>query len=184
MATTSNTSGGQTPSPRKTTGRKTTRSAGTRRSTRTTRSTRTATRARTTSTTPTTPLQQAGQFAERAVLVPVGASLLVRDNVVSTIQGLATKYSTRTSLQHEIRRYERRGTTARNRFERQVKRTRTRFERQLRQRRSLIEKTIKQNRRRLEREVKSVRKDLTKQSGQLGARVEKIVADAQGLISR
>jgi F0F1-type ATP synthase membrane subunit b/b' len=116
--------------------------------------------------------------------VPVGASLLARDNLVSTIQGLATKYSSRTTLQHEIRRYERRGTTARNRFERQVKRTRTRFERQLRQRRSLIERTIKQNRRRVEREVKSVRKDLTKQSGQLGARVEKIVSDAQSLITR
>jgi predicted nucleic acid-binding Zn-ribbon protein len=115
--------------------------------------------------------------------VPVGASLLARDNLVSTIQGLATKYSTRTSLQHEIRRYERRGTTARNRFERQVKRTRTRFERQLRQRRNLIEKTIKQNRRRVEREVKSVRKDLTKQSGQLSSRVEKAVSDAQELFS-
>ncbi len=184
MATTSNTSGGQTPSARRTTARKTTRSAGTRRSTRTTRSTRTAARARTTSTTPTTPLQQAGQIAERAVLVPVGASLLVRDNLVSTIQGLATKYSTRTNLQRELRLYERRGATARNRFERQVKRTRTRFERQLRQRRSLIERTIKQNRRRVEREVKSVRKDLTKQTGQLGSRVEKIVSDAQELISR
>jgi hypothetical protein len=116
--------------------------------------------------------------------VPVGASLLARDTVVSTIQGLATKYSSRTTLQHEIRRYERRGTTARNRFERQVKRTRTRFERQLRQRRSLVERTIKQNRRRLEREVKSVRKDLTKQSGQLGARATKVVSDAQSLITR
>jgi F0F1-type ATP synthase membrane subunit b/b' len=113
----------------------------------------------------------------------VGATLLARDNLVSTIQGLATKYSSRTSLQHEIRRYERRGSTARNRFERQVKRTRTRFERQLRQRRSLVERTIKQNRRRVEREVKSVRKDLTKQSGQLSSRVEKAVSDAQELFS-
>ncbi len=182
MATTSSTSGTQRPSSRRTATRKP-RSASTRRSTRTTRSTRTATRARTTTTAPSTPLQQAGALAERVVLVPVGASLLARDNLVSTIQGLATKYSSRTSLGHEIRRYERRDTTARNRFERQVKRTRTRFERQLRQRRSLIERTIRQNRRRLEREVRSVRKDLTKQSGQLGSRVEKIVADAQGLIS-
>jgi predicted nucleic acid-binding Zn-ribbon protein len=112
----------------------------------------------------------------------VGASLLARDNLVSSVRDLADRYSTRTSLERELRRYERRGSTARNRFERQVRRTRTRFERQLRQRRSLVEKTIKQNRRRVEREVKSVRKDLQKQSGVVSARVEKIVSDAQGLI--
>ena len=70
------------------------------------------------------------------MLVPVGASLLARDNLVSTVKGLATKYSTRAGLERELKRYERRGATARNRFERQVRRTRTRFERELRQRRS------------------------------------------------
>jgi hypothetical protein len=122
-------------------------------------------------------------WAERAVLVPVGASLLARDNLVSTVRDLSTRYTTRTSLVHELRRYERRGSTARNRFERQVRRTRTRFERELRQRRNLIQKTIKQNRRRFEREVRSVRKDLQKQSGLVSARVEKVVSDAQDLIS-
>ena len=34
-------------------------------------------------------------LAERAVLVPIGASLLARDNVVSTVKGLASKYGTR-----------------------------------------------------------------------------------------
>ena len=81
-------------------------------------------------------------LAERAVLVPVGASLLARDNLVSTVKGLATKYRTRTRLERELKRYERRGATARNRFERQVRRTRTRFERELRQRRSLVERTM------------------------------------------
>ncbi|HZU59942.1 MAG TPA: hypothetical protein VE983_03210 [Solirubrobacteraceae bacterium] len=122
-------------------------------------------------------------LAERAVLVPVGASLLARDNVVSTVRDLANRYSTRAKVGHEIKRFERRGSTARNRFERQVRRTRTRFERQLRQRRNLVQRTVKQNRRRLEREVRSVRRDLEKQSGVVGARFEKIVSDAQGLIS-
>jgi hypothetical protein len=122
-------------------------------------------------------------LAERAVLVPVGAGLLARDNLVSTVRGLATKYRTRTGFERELKRFERRGATARNRFERQVRRTRTRFERQLRQRRSLVERTLKQNRRRVEREVRSVRKDLEKQSGIVSARVEKLVSDAQGLIS-
>jgi hypothetical protein len=37
-------------------------------------------------------------LAERAVLVPVGASLLARDNVVSTVKGLASKYRTRSTF--------------------------------------------------------------------------------------
>ena len=118
----------------------------------------------TTSTQPKTPVEQAQVIAERVVLVPVGASLLARDNLVSTVKGLATKYRTRASLERELKRYERRGATARNRFERQVRKTRTRFERELRQRRNRVERTVKQNRRRFEREVRSVRKDLEKQS--------------------
>jgi hypothetical protein len=128
-------------------------------------------------------VQQAQQIAERAVLVPVGASLLVQENIVSTVKGFATKYRTRTSVERELKRYERRGVTARNRFERQVRKTRTRFERELRQRRTRVERTVKQNRRRLEREVRTARKDLTKQSGVVGARFEKLVTEAQELIS-
>jgi hypothetical protein len=128
--------------------------------------------ATTTSTQPSTPVEQAQQLAERAFLVPIGASLVARDNLVSTVRGLTTKYRTRTGLERELKRYERRGATARNRFERQVRRTRTRFERELRQRR-----------RRFEREVRSVRKDFEKQSGVVGARVERLVANAQGLIN-
>ena len=80
-------------------------------------------------------------------------------------RGIATKYRTRAALEREIKRYERRGVTARNRFERQVRKTRTKFERELRQRRSRVERTVKQNRRRFEREVRAVRKDLERQSG-------------------
>ena len=137
-----------------------------------------------TSTQPKTPIEQVGEIAERAVLVPVGATLLVRDNVVSTLSGLATKYRTRAGVERELKRFERRGASARNRFERQVRKTRTRFERQVRQRRSLIEKTMKQNRRRVEREVRSVRKDLGRQSNLVSSRVEKLVAEAQGLIGQ
>jgi hypothetical protein len=137
----------------------------------------------TTSTQPKTPVEQVQEFAERAVLVPVGASLLARDNLVSTIQGFATKYRTRAGVERELKRYERRGATARNRFERQVRKTRTRFERELRQRRTRVERTFRQNRRRFERDVRAVRKDLTKQSETLTARVEKLVSDAQGRLN-
>ena len=182
MATTSSNQRGPKPAAG---GRSTARRGTTRNTTRST--TRKATASRrtsrtTTSTQPKSTVEQVQVLAERVVLVPVGASLLATDNLVSTVKGLATKYRTRTGLEREIKRFERRGATARNRFERRVKRTRARFERQMRQRRSLVERTVRQNRRRFEREVRTVRKDLEKQSGMVGARVEKIVSDAQGLI--
>ncbi|HEV3055369.1 MAG TPA: hypothetical protein VGX45_11990, partial [Solirubrobacteraceae bacterium] len=139
---------------------------------------RKSTASTTTSTQPKTAVEQAQVLAERVVLVPVGASLLARDNVVSTVKGFATKYRTRAGLERELKRYERRGVTARNRFERQVRKTRTRFERELRQRRTRVERTVKQNRRRLEREVRNVRKDLDKQSRVLSQRVEKLLSTA------
>ena len=87
-------------------------------------------------------MEPAQVLAERAVLVPVGASLLVRDNLVSSVKGLATRYGTRASVERELKRYERRGASARNRFETQVRRTRTRFEHELRERRTSVERTV------------------------------------------
>jgi hypothetical protein len=186
MATTSN-PGAAKPAAKRTTTRKSTTGTARKSTTRTTRRSTAGTTRRTASATaqtaPRTPVEQAQQLAERAVLVPVGASLLARDNLVSTVKGLTTKYRTRAGLEREIKRYERRGATARNRFERQVRRTRAKFERELRQRRTTVERTVKQNRRQFERQVKSVRKDLEKQSGAVTARVDKLVSDAQGLIS-
>jgi len=139
--------------------------------------------ATTTSTQPRTPVEQVQELAERAVLVPVGASLVARDNLVSTVKGFATKYRTRAGVERELKRYERRGVTARTRFERQVRKTRARFERELRQRSRRVERTVKQNRRRFEREVRAVRKDFEKQSGIVTSRVERLVSDAQGRMS-
>lgn len=186
MATTNN-PGASKPAAKRTTTRKsttpTTRKSTTRTTRRSTAGTARRTASATTPTGPRKPVEQAQQIAERAVLVPVGASLVARDNLVSTVKGLATKYRTRAGLEREIKRYERRGATARNRFERQVRRTRAKFERELRQRRTGVERTVKQNRRQFERQVKSVRKDFEKQSGAVTARVDKLVSDAQGLIS-
>ena len=64
------------------------------------------------------------------------------------------------AVEQELKRYEKRGATARNRFEKQVKRTRTRFERELRQRRNRVERTVNQNRRRRRARGRSVRKDI------------------------
>jgi len=137
----------------------------------------------TTSTQPKTTVQQVQEIAERAVLVPVGASLLASDNLASTVRGLASNYRSRAGLERELRRYERRGVTARNRFERQVRRTRTRVERELRQRRHRVERTVKQNRRSFERQVRSVRRDLEKQSELVSTRIDRLVANAQDLLN-
>ena len=76
--------------------------------------------------------------AERAVLIPVGAALAARDAVVE-----ATKpFTSRTSAEKELKKFERRGNTARNNVRREVKRTRTRVERELRQRRSDVQTRV------------------------------------------
>jgi hypothetical protein len=80
--------------------------------------------------TPSTP-ELVGGYAERAVLIPVGAALIARERVGEVI----ATYSTPTKAQTQLRRFERRGSTARNRLEREVRKTRTRVERELRRRR-------------------------------------------------
>jgi hypothetical protein len=115
----------------------------------------------------TTGIQAVAQQAQRAVLIPVGATLTARDNVVETVRPFVKRTSARREVEKlqrrvgvNLRRYERRGTTARNRVERQVKRTRTQFERELRQRRNQVQRTVKRNRRDLERDIRSARRDV------------------------
>lgn len=100
----------------------------------------------TTSTQGRSPIETAQVLAERAVLVPVAAGLVARDNLVSTVKGFATRYRIPASVERELQRYERRGASARNRFERQVRRTRTTLQRELRQRRPRVEKLVSERR--------------------------------------
>ena len=130
---------------------------------------------RTLDTTETT-LERVQGYAEKAVLIPVGATLVARDNVIGTLEELRTKYGTRTkaerALKADIRKFERRGTTSRNRLEREVKKTRTRIERELRQRRNRLKRDAKGLRRDVE---KFSSKDVTSQAGLVAARVENVV---------
>ena len=79
-----------------------------------------------------TPVERYVDYADRAVSIQVGAALAVRDSVVSTVGGLATKYSSLDKVESDLRKLERRGTTARNRFEREVRARRQRVEQDLR----------------------------------------------------
>jgi hypothetical protein len=83
-----------------------------------------------------------GEYAERALLIPVGAALIARDRVISSVNDTISSYSTSAKAQAQLRRFERRGATARNRLEREVRKTRIRFERELRQRRRRVQKSV------------------------------------------
>src|SRR5512133_3900248 len=76
-----------------------------------------------------TPVDRAQEYAERAVLVPAGALFVARDNAVATVEGLREGVTsrekaekelaaTRKRVQADIKRFERRGRTERNRVER------------------------------------------------------------------
>lgn len=90
---------------------------------------RTAKSAATSSTRPQTRSARAQALAERAVLIPVGAALEARDRVAGTVGELVTTTRSRSALEQQLRRFERRGGTARRQLEREVRRTRTRIER-------------------------------------------------------
>ena len=83
-------------------------------------------------------LTQVSGVAESAVLVPVGAALEVRDRLVGAIQPWTTRTSAERELgrvRRDVRRFERRGTVARNRVVRELRKRRNRVARELRKRR-------------------------------------------------
>jgi len=95
---------------------------------------------RTTSTRPATRAERAQALAERAVLIPVGVALEARDRVVGTVDELVTTTRSRAELEKRLRRFERRGGSARTQLEREVRRTRTQIERRGRRARRGIER--------------------------------------------
>lgn len=101
---------------------------------------------------------------ERAALTYVGATLEARDALVSAATGLVggEGESRRTGSRIDLKRFERRGSTARTHVEREAKRARTRVERELRNRRREAERLVSRNRTRLEREVRTAQRDLTR----------------------
>jgi hypothetical protein len=117
-----------------------------------------------------TPLARATDLAEKVVLVPVGAALIARDEVVATFEDLRTSYGTRTKARQELRRFERRGSSAVKGIERDAKKTRTRVERELRQRRARLEKELK----RVDQELKGVTDPVRKNVELVGARIENV----------
>jgi hypothetical protein len=119
------------------------------------------------------------QQAERAVLVPVGAALIARDGVVEA----AKPFRSRAGAERELKRFERRGTTARNAVQREVKRTRTRVERELRQRRRQATQAVKRSRRNLESQVKQARRGVERRSRRFQTDAQDLVKDVQDQVT-
>ncbi len=101
----------------------------------------------------------AGNYAERAAYVQVGAVLTARDTVVTNVEDLRTRVGSRDAVEAEVRKFERRGETARK----EAKKARTKAERELKKRRNRLEREVKRNRTKAERQVRTVRKDVEKQ---------------------
>ncbi|MDP8967746.1 MAG: hypothetical protein M3N04_04030, partial [Actinomycetota bacterium] len=83
------------------------------------------------------------RVAETAVLVPVGAALVARDGISSALDDIRSRYGTRASAERELRRFERRGSSALKRVERDARMTRVKVERELRERRTRVESELK-----------------------------------------
>jgi predicted transcriptional regulator len=119
-----------------------------------------------------TVLEAVATQAQRAVLIPVGATLVARDNVVETVKPYVKRTTRSREVTKNIKRSERRGTTARNQLERQLKRTRTQLERSLRQRRVKVNGLVKRNSRNLETTVKGATRDF--RAGEFQRGVERV----------
>ena len=102
--------------------------------------------------------------AERAVDLPVGAALVLRDRVEDVIEPWTAESSRerelkslRTQVTRELNKFERRGGQARRKTSQRVRSTRNRVEREVKSRRREVEKAVKDNRREVEKAVKDNR---------------------------
>jgi hypothetical protein len=87
-------------------------------------------------------IERVGDVAERAALTSVGAVLTARDTVEKAVSDLRSNYSTATKREARLKKFERRGSTARKSLERDVKKARVRVERELKARRQRVSKVV------------------------------------------
>ena len=116
--------------------------------------------------------------AESAVLVPVGAALEVRDRVVGAIQPWTSRPSAERELnrvRRDVRRFERRGTVARNRVVRELRKTRNSATRVVRKRRNEARRFLRLRRNGAQRSLKQNGKHAQARADRLRTELEKTV---------
>jgi hypothetical protein len=121
---------------------------------------------------------QGRNVAERAGLVYVGATLEARDRVLGLATDLVDRFGSRATAEREvkkdIRRFERRGNTARNQLERDVRKARTRLEREVRTRRRDAERVLTRNRRAAERQVGAAEREAERRPNLVATRIANV----------
>jgi biopolymer transport protein ExbB/TolQ len=121
---------------------------------------------------------QGRNVAERAALVYVGATLEARDRALGLVNGIADRFGSRTAAERELnkdlRRFERRGNTARNKLERDVRKARTRLERVVRTRRREAERLLRRNTRAVERQVSATERQAARRPNIVAARINDV----------
>jgi hypothetical protein len=115
-----------------------------------------------------------GTYAEKAVLVPVGAALMARERVVEIVTEVLDTYSTRKKTEAQLKRFERRGMTAAKRLEREALKARKRAEHELGRRKSTVEKSVSDLDRRREEATKVVTDRVEDVSSQLHSVATKV----------
>jgi hypothetical protein len=138
--------------------------------------------AHTSSTRSTTDL--VGDYAERAVLIPVGAALLARERVVSSVTDAISTYSSPSKTQSQLRKFEHRGSAARTRMEREVRKTRTRLERELRERRRELDKRRERLTKEVTSRVEQTQSQIEKTQSQIEDALRARLEDGADLASR
>lgn len=111
-----------------------------------------------------------GVYAQRAVLIPVGAALIARDRLLAGVSELPRDPSAANAkAQAQLHKFERRGTSARNSLEREARRTRVRLERELRRRRGELDRAVSD----LDKRRNSISRSLTEQVEEASTQIER-----------
>ncbi len=126
-----------------------------RKATAKTRTAAPRTTARSTSTRPATRTARVQVLAERTVLIPIGAALEARDRVAGTVEGIVTTTRSRSALEQQLRRFERRGGSARTQLERRTRSARRGFEHQRTQARKNLDLNVESLTARVEKVVQN-----------------------------
>lgn len=151
----------------------------------TTRSTTTKRTAAARRATPTNTIETVGSYAERAVLIQVGAALAARDRFLAGVGELPRDPSQASArAQAQLRKFERRGTSARNSLEREARRTRVRLERELRRRRHSLDRAFSHLERRRSSLSHTVSGQFEDASNQIERTVQARVKEATSLAGK
>jgi hypothetical protein len=117
-------------------------------------------------------IETVGSYAERAVLIPVGAALIARDRLIAGVNELPRDPSTANAkAQAQLRKFERRGNSARNSLEREARRTRVRLERELRRRRGDVDRAVSE----FDKRRSSISRGLTGHVEEASTQIERTV---------